>query len=307
MEENNAINTLKKVHDFYLKTLEDEDAKGHSEIYKECFENLITYLSNGIEVYKKGEKQFEHFNIINEEYQDGYFIFALGTNSVVEFDIEELPDRHFGLWFVDVDKDFITADVFWQYKKNIDKFKPSASTYCYRISFYVCDKKFVSQHDFEYALLFTLNEPELAFCREYLGWNYNEGYHSRLSAKCEFYRYKLKDKIESKQEESYKRKMFKWVKNKLGKLLGYKIYIYDQGPMWAPRYQLYASIENKPKNASSESSSVWLEDIDKKIYKKFKAREKHYNKMYFGFSKLFHEQITFIEDEKIEKVFKGDF
>lgn len=66
------------------------------------------------------------FHPVDVQYGNGYFIFEHGKDMVVHFHIKELKGWKFGIWWnVDGKKTF---DFFTQYERDIDKFKPAAST-----------------------------------------------------------------------------------------------------------------------------------------------------------------------------------
>lgn len=66
------------------------------------------------------------FHITDIEFGNGYFIFEHGKDMVVHFHLKECKGWKFGIWWdVDGEKKF---DFFAQYERDIDKFKPSAST-----------------------------------------------------------------------------------------------------------------------------------------------------------------------------------
>lgn len=66
------------------------------------------------------------FHPVDVQFGNGYFIFDHGKDMVVHFHIKELKGWKFGVWWhVDGEKRF---DFFTQYERDIDKFKPSAST-----------------------------------------------------------------------------------------------------------------------------------------------------------------------------------
>jgi len=80
---------------------------------------------------EKFEKLREHFNnnkltIYNESWRSGYFVFELGDDSVVHFKVKELRGWLFGLFFGSEEK---KDELFAQPINNIDKFKPSRSTF----------------------------------------------------------------------------------------------------------------------------------------------------------------------------------
>lgn len=66
------------------------------------------------------------FHPVDVQYGNGYFVFEHGRDMVVHFHVKECKGWKFGIWWnVDGEKAF---DFFTQYERDIDKFKPSAST-----------------------------------------------------------------------------------------------------------------------------------------------------------------------------------
>jgi len=68
------------------------------------------------------------------QYENGYFIFEFGNDTVCNFKIKGCKNWQFGIWF-DTDQDDYNkvGEIFAQYIPYIDKFKPSRSYYCERI------------------------------------------------------------------------------------------------------------------------------------------------------------------------------
>lgn len=65
-------------------------------------------------------------------FTNGYFIFNMGEDSVVHFNIKGIKKWKFGIW-TDI-KNKNSIQFFAQYTDFIDKFKPSASIFCVNIS-----------------------------------------------------------------------------------------------------------------------------------------------------------------------------
>lgn len=72
---------------------------------------------------------------INIQYGDGYFIFDMGNDGVVHFNIKGLHGWKFAMWIetdpeklkIENDEKYPAIQFFCQHKLNIDKFKPSRS------------------------------------------------------------------------------------------------------------------------------------------------------------------------------------
>lgn len=185
----NGLNGLLNI---YTETLAELDAKGYAELYKTATERLLKELKHHF--FDLRERIM--FNPFDIEYHDGYFIFAHGTNSVVSFRVCEAPGWLFGIWW-DIkkrdDKEFLVGQVFVQYERFIDKFKPSASTLIKEIEVAVPllttnEKSIYCLWSLGDMIRFIIKEPALAFCRDVCYWNYNEEYHSRKEAQCKMAR-----------------------------------------------------------------------------------------------------------------------
>jgi hypothetical protein len=83
---------------------------------KEKFEQYKTFFNNN------------KLHVKDVTWLTGYFVFELGEDSVVHFHIKELKGWKFSVWF---NEGF--SELFWQYDKDIDKFKPSASYFAHKI------------------------------------------------------------------------------------------------------------------------------------------------------------------------------
>ena len=120
------------------------------------------------------------FTPINIQYGNGYFIFDMGENSVVNFWIKELKGWKFGIWFYSP-KDDNGEDkpnycqFFAQRELFIDKFKPAASNYCEEIKAYGKDNKFFDNFaliDIKRMLYEMKYHPFIAFYKDVSYSNY---------------------------------------------------------------------------------------------------------------------------------------
>lgn len=131
------------------------------------------------------------FHPTDVRYSDGHFIFEHGKDSVVHFHLKECKGWLFGIWWDMEDKD--QFDFFTQYEREIDKFKPSASTFC------------VTQLNYSKSKIAEELKwwvcPTLKFIRDYpyVAWYYDlngvisaSTYTTPWQARFEFYKYALK-------------------------------------------------------------------------------------------------------------------
>ena len=121
------------------------------------------------------------FTPINIQYGNGYFIFDMGENSVVNFWIKELKGWKFGIWFYspkpdeDGEKKPDYCQFFAQRELFIDKFKPAASNYCEEIKAYEENNKFFDKFSTLYIIKNMLYEMKYhPFISFYKGVAYND-------------------------------------------------------------------------------------------------------------------------------------
>ena len=71
------------------------------------------------------------FHFHEEEWGSGYFIMEFGEDTVVHFRVKECRGWLFGIWFKDYETKGRHFEMFGQPLNAIDKFKPTASYFCY--------------------------------------------------------------------------------------------------------------------------------------------------------------------------------
>ncbi len=121
------------------------------------------------------------FTPINIQCGNGYFIFDMGENSVVNFWIKELKGWKFGIWFhtskpdENGKKEPDSCQFFAQRELFIDKFKPAASNYCEEIKAYEENNKFFDKFSTLYVIKNMLYEMKYhPFISFYKGVAYND-------------------------------------------------------------------------------------------------------------------------------------
>ena len=243
-----VANCFKALQDIYEAGVKDNDKKGFAELYKEATKLLMERVSKevGIDL---------HYEDI--EYLDGYFIFGHGTNSVVHFHVKEMPGWLCGIWWYPkkapeyteenpvYEKDVLSCNLFAQYESEIDKFKPSASTFGGEDRFDVVlaqnegylNQGFLSACD---DFKFIIKEPELAFYREMTYTDFNHEYVSRQKAKMFMKRhFELKQKqVEIK--EINKKEMLKALAHIVGPMIkDGDMFVEDRSEVFTPGYELW--------------------------------------------------------------------
>ena len=186
-------------------------------------------------------------------YDNGYFIFGYGTNSVVHYHLEECPGWRFGIWW-DEPKSIatgLTGEWFAQYEETIDKFKPSASNFS--TSIFVTDDNDLSWYCEQYTK-FIKDQPFLAFCRDYLDWDYNCEYHTPAEAEHEFFEYQYRRGLKAGLEVEYRNRLLHVFKVHCDADVLKDFYVYDESEYVSPRYRIIQHIPN------SEPDQFYWED-----------------------------------------------
>lgn len=144
------------------------------------------------EILKRIES--EGFHPIDVEYHNNYFIFDHGKNHIVHFHIKECKGWKFGIWW-NQEQDGV-FDFFAQYEKNIDKFKPSASTFveedktldgldfCIDIIKFIHKRKYVAFHfDMHWSSDWTNYITPFGAWKEYISYRILEKKAVRINKK----------------------------------------------------------------------------------------------------------------------------
>lgn len=307
---------------FYEKGIKEADAEGFADTFKQATELLFKKINAELEM----DLHFE--DVI---YLDGYFVFAKGTNSVVHFHVKEAPGWLGGIWWEPIpteetknktkkvfETEKLSCNLFFQFEAEIDKFKPSASTYAENFWFYLDPDSFSSDYSFNKAcddLKFIVTEPELAFYREMHYVDYNHTYVSKATAKRYVEQYKKRKEKEAQITAINDQAMFGAIKTIIGELVAKNdAFIYDSGEGWSPRYEIvlrntnaflysietdaWYSLELLGKKALKLYDKTYKECAKRTGYKTyfdnkfssscFVAESKKYNKLYKTYNKIYY-------------------
>lgn len=236
---------LSVISDMYNAEVEEHDKAGYADRLKEATEQFFKEVNETFD-YNIWNVSPVHFSEI--KYSDGYFVFGFGTNTVVHFHIDECPGWLFAIWW-DIPDDSeelantIKGKFFTQYEETLDKFKPSRSEICcdisveFPIEYHSCDC-----YDACNAINFIRNEPALAFCRDYWGWDYNADYHTREEAELELRKYKEFAEKLAKYTENCDNKVLSFVRENV--LPQFKDAEIRRDDRWNPEYQIVAPFES---------------------------------------------------------------
>lgn len=254
-EETKEKSFFSNIAEFYEKGVEEANEKGLADEYKACFEGVKAYLKE------------QGVTVEDEQFGDGYFIFGKGDNSVVEFKAKEFPGWSFGVWFYpDENKEGKAwGQLFWQVTDFIDKFKPSASSFCFDLSF-GDGHKCIAPYELEKAIEFMKKDENYCFCIDVAYWNDQYEYHSRFDAWWTKRKIIFKEKLGKKFGEWITKKQIKLTLKKCKKLG--EAFVYDSGESWTPRYEVVL--------LSEEAGTLRIDELKggKSICRKVKRLER---------------------------------
>lgn len=79
------------------------------------------------------KEKYSDIKLLNVQSLNGYYLFEFGEDSVIHFNVKGCKKWKFAIWITEKKKnsDKMQVEMFGQYIDYIDKFKPSASPFCY--------------------------------------------------------------------------------------------------------------------------------------------------------------------------------
>lgn len=300
----------KKMLDIYNKQLPKDERKRWGNFFKEATEKLFEAMNETLTDMEECPFTFE-----DVEYVSGYFIFEFGKNKVVHFHVKEIPGWLFGIWWGepvlehDEDKELqikVSYEMFAQYEKNINKFKPTVSNICTREEI-----TFNGEWDLSISLIekmiFMHNEPELAFCEDWCGWNYEYKYHTREEAKKVFKTYLKYQNLKETLLPQLDKNVYDVVAEILKDLIANGQAIIDEMEDCIPKYQILLDSNIFEKDVETGTGTYdWnliLTDNDiKKIRKTSNKSEKIANKNNLLWFRAFNESVNVVEHKRFLKI-----
>ena len=311
-------NPFEAMANMYKEFVEREDKKGLAEVYKEA-----TKLT-----FKKIKKELKQLDIVtkvtNIQYLDGYFIFGTGTNSVVHFYLDCTPGWKYGIWWSPVETKDSTEDdrkyeinklhcsIFTQFEEEIDKFKPSASTYHRNFNITFSENENCFEYDFnEFVrdIKFIHKEPYLAFYREMRYCDFNQEHITREEAK-EYYdkHFDWKRKSEEVKIQNDKELLSTLYNVFKEDIDSGDMFIQDRGECWSPRYDLIG--KNTFTNGEVEDGCYGIcdllengEEIQKIIDNKVKECEDRADEAETLWFACCHDSIDIISPKEYDKFY----
>ena len=290
--------TFETLSNMYMDQVKKIDEKGYADLFKKATEIFFEDINDKV----------EDFTFTDIEYFDGYFIFGTGTNSIVHFRVKECPGWKFGVWWDEPEEDDrISGSFFAQFEETIDKFKPSHSTITETFTIYDMTPDKYDTHEIREILNFIKNEPELAFCRDYCGYDYNKMYLSREEAKEKYDDYRTRKDKETELTEKYDTKILNWVRENILPVFT-DATIEDLGRNWSPRYDVFAPFNKNTDIVDEPGCYGWYSDEpdeeEKKLMNEFDEliaeAQKAFEEIDSWYFSPIHESITFYNKEEEE-------
>ena len=310
-------NPFKSLAEIYKKFVEKSDNIGLAEVYKQATELVFSALKEELNKYEPFE-----ITITDVEYLDGYFIFGMGTNSVVHFHIKETAGWKYGIWWSPVEKSESTKEqpiydqnklrcsIFTQYEEEIDKFKPSASMVHTDFNIEL-DYKTISYGLYEFTrdIKFIHDEPYLAFYREMHYTDFNREYVSRAKAKSYFERHFRQKRREAEISALTDRELLKTVYDILKEDIDDgNCFIYDRGDCWHPRYEIivkntWEDVENGCYELFDLFEDSDAAELKKLWYDTVKRCEKRAKKADYSWYTCCHDSILLVAEDRFNTGF----
>ena len=309
-------NPIEGLVELYEESVKTSDDAGLAEVYKQATEAVFGALKE--EAYKLD------ITIEDIEYLNGYFIFGMGTNSVVHFHIKETPGWKYGIWWSPIKKkdsneekpiyetDRLRCSIFTQYEEEIDKFKPSASTFVEECTFCLNNTFNYGIWDFAKDIKFIHDEPYLAFYREMHYTNFNQVHITRAKAKSYYEKHFKQKRLEEETTALNNRELLKTIYNILKEEFEEgNCFIHDRGTNWSPRYAIVAKNTFETEDGCYGLFDI-LEEADAKEAQKLwddtvRDCEKRADKIdsYWYGSSCCHDSLVLVSAEKFNECFEG--
>lgn len=171
----------------------------------------------------------------------------------LKFRIEQRPEWMFCIEGLkkSVEKTYIDFNFrFWgQYWDVVDKFKYSWAKYrdesILRIfteenTEFNCEEiiSIGGIYDICKIIDFIIKEPEMAFCRDYYGWDYNLELHTKRSAINQYNKWRKEFMAKNSAKEICRVKLLHFIKNDVMPFYPEDAYIVDKGDNVRPRYEI---------------------------------------------------------------------
>lgn len=227
---------------------------------REAAESVFQYIRNN------------NFIPTNIQYLDGYFVFNMGEDSVVHFDIKGLYGWKFSMWIEtnpeklkdDDGKEYPAIQFFCQHHLNIDKFKPSTSYFLEKYNL----RDIENPNKYQYSFIINImrmikRHPFVAFSMDYNMDSYWEKSYIGCYLGMKFYKSKkvFKERIEDTWTSLWHGSKVKFINRY--KVVNKVVFIDNNNDDWkcSPRYEMTIHF-NKISDKEEEQEAAELRVIN---------------------------------------------
>lgn len=218
------------------------------------------------------------FHPTDIEFGNGYFIFEHGKDMVVHFHLKECKGWKFGIWWnIEGEKEF---DFFAQYERDIDKFKPSASTLKldreplddWNMKYVVQICRFIKKHPYRAWAI------DQTYARDIWEWDDLKGCFSDYWKM--WWKYSVLSPFLHERLRKKYLKIIKQIFNEL-KLINTKVIdCNDNGWISYPRYMFTCEGQVGEKLEPGNWEIVFKDDLSEKLFKRVQKYNKRQKKIY---------------------------
>ncbi len=256
---------------------EVESKKGLNITLQKTWENFIRQVNNEFCAGYKDRYSVQKVDFFMEDsnYSKDYLY--------IRFRIEQRPEWMFGIECAkkSIENTYIDFTFrFWgQYWDVVDKFKYSRAKYRDESTLRIFteeDTEFSYEETIDIGGVYTIcriidfiiKEPEMAFCRDYYGWDYNLELHTKISAINRYNKWRKEFMAENSAKEICRVKLLHFIKNEVMPFYPEDAFIVDKGDNVRPRYDICVYDE---KCTGTNFGIYLLKKEEKEVHRKYKV------------------------------------
>ena len=255
---------------------EVESKKGLNITLQKTWENFIRQVNNEFCAGYKDRYGVSKVDFFMEDsnYSKDYFY--------IRFRIEQRPEWMFGVECVkkSVENTYIDFTFrFWgQYWDVVDKFRYSRAKYRDESTLRIFteeDTEFYYEEAIDIVGVYTIcriidfmiKEPEMAFCRDYYGWDYNLELHTKRSAVTQYNKWRKEFIAKNSAKEICRVKLLHFIKDEVMPFYPEDAFIVDKGDNVRPRYDICVYDE---KCTGTSFGIYLLKKEEKEVHRKYR-------------------------------------
>ena len=256
---------------------EVESKKGLNITLQKTWENLIRQVNNEFCVGYNDRYSVPKVDFFMEDTNCSKDYFY------IRFRIEQNPEWMFGAECVkkSVENTYIDFTFrFWgQYWDAVDKFRYSRAKYRDESTLRIFteeDTEFTYEEAIDIGGVYTIcriidfiiKEPEMAFCRDYYGWDYNLELHTKRSAVTKYNKWRKEFIAENSAKDICRVKLLHFIKDEVMPFYPEYAFIVDKGDNVRPRYDICVYDE---KCTCTNFGIYLLKKEEKEVHRKYRV------------------------------------